>query len=172
MDEQRAKYRSFGNKDQVLRSSDGKRRSSEPVYSVRANGYQGKIKQEAENPEKQSAMQTFVTGNMYMRGRVMSEGAEQLSQKEIDLLDRDIFKPLDFNEILFNRMKECNKGKIVTSMKELCEYLENNWGKKWYWLFLCKYQILQGYFFFAIKKAGYRNDYIFWHTQNRKVHFD
>lgn len=46
------------------------------------------------------------------------------------MLDIDDFKFLNFSEILDKRLRESNKGKIVISMREFCEYLENNWRKK------------------------------------------
>lgn len=42
------------------------------------------------------------------------------------MLDIDYFKFLNFSEILDKRLRESNKGKIVISMREFCEYLENN----------------------------------------------
>lgn len=39
----------------------------------------------------------------------LTEQAKQLSQEEMDSLEIDIFKPLDFYELLFNRMKISGK---------------------------------------------------------------
>ena len=51
--------------------------------------------------------------------RVMPEGVKQLSKEEMALLEIDIFKPLDFYEILFNRMKASENGRIITNINEL-----------------------------------------------------
>ena len=54
------------------------------------------------------------------RNRVIfAEGWEKLTDEEKAKLEIDIFKPLDFYEILFNRMKANNSGKVITSLNEL-----------------------------------------------------
>ena len=54
------------------------------------------------------------------RNRVIfAEGWEKLTDEERAKLEIDIFKPLDFYEILFNRMKANNSGKVITSLNEL-----------------------------------------------------
>ena len=39
------------------------------------------------------------------RTKCLTENAKKLSEEEMNLLELDIFKPLDFYEILFDRMK-------------------------------------------------------------------
>ena len=39
----------------------------------------------------------------------LTENAKKLSEEEMNALELDIFKPLDFYEILFNRMKKKDK---------------------------------------------------------------
>ena len=57
---------------------------------------------------------------IFMRERELADGASKLTQEEIALLEFDIFKPLDFNEILFNRMKSGEyQGRTITSLNEL-----------------------------------------------------
>ena len=54
------------------------------------------------------------------RNRVIfAEGWEKLTDEEKGKLEIDIFKPLDFYEILFNRIKSNNTGKVITSLNEL-----------------------------------------------------
>lgn len=55
----------------------------------------------------------------FWRSNSLTEQAKHLSEEEIQALEIDIFKPLDFYEILFTRMKERNRGEIVTSLSEL-----------------------------------------------------
>lgn len=40
-----------------------------------------------------------------MQDRVLTENAKYLTPEQMQALELDIFKPLDFNEILFDRMK-------------------------------------------------------------------
>ena len=54
------------------------------------------------------------------RNRVIfAEEWENLTDEERAKLEIDIFKPLDFYEILFNRIKSNNTGKVITSLNEL-----------------------------------------------------
>ena len=54
------------------------------------------------------------------RNRVIfAEGWEKLTDEEKAKLEIDIFKPLDFYEILYNRIKSNNTGKVITSLNEL-----------------------------------------------------
>ena len=54
------------------------------------------------------------------RNRVIfADGWEKLTDEERAKLEIDIFKPLDFYEILFNRIKSNNTGKVITSLNEL-----------------------------------------------------
>lgn len=123
IEEQKEKYWSYKGKANLLRSCDGKHKGKEPEFSVK---HQGKIEKEAENSERQSVMEKFMRSRLYLRGGSMSEEDEMFAQQELHALDIDYFKPLNFSEILDKRLRESNKGKIVTSMRELCEYLENN----------------------------------------------
>ena len=45
------------------------------------------------------------------RPEALTENAKKLSEEELYLLELDIFKPLDFYEILFDRMKRKDKEK-------------------------------------------------------------
>ena len=40
-----------------------------------------------------------------MKSQALTENAQNLSDEEMELLEMDIFKPLDFYDILFSRMK-------------------------------------------------------------------
>ena len=68
---------------------------------------------------KQSHIQTKPSSKFYMSDRVMGEGAKNLSPEEMAALEVDIFKPLDFYEILFNRLKGSDKGRIISNINEL-----------------------------------------------------
>ena len=50
---------------------------------------------------------------------ILAEGWEKLTDEERAKLEIDNFKPLDFYELLLNRMKANNSGKIITSLDEL-----------------------------------------------------
>ena len=57
--------------------------------------------------------------NSSKREQKITEGWEKLSDEERNNLELDIFKPLDFFEILFNRMKANDTGEVITSLSEL-----------------------------------------------------
>ena len=74
--------------------------------------------------QKQNQKQIFyrqISWNDYnTRNRViLAEGWEKLTDEERAKLEIDIFKPLDFYEILFHRIKANNSGKVITSLNEL-----------------------------------------------------
>ena len=51
---------------------------------------------------------TKSSGNNFMekiKSQALTENAQNLSDEEMELLEMDIFKPLDFYDILFRRMK-------------------------------------------------------------------
>ena len=69
---------------------------------------------------KGSDIQTLPSNGPFMhRDRKLSEGWQNLSKEEKDLLEIDIFKPLDFDGILMNRMKTSGNGRIIYSLNEL-----------------------------------------------------
>ena len=68
---------------------------------------------------KQGDIQTKPSNRFYMSERVMGEGAKNLSPEKMAALEIDIFKPLDFYEILLNRLKESDKGRIISNINEL-----------------------------------------------------
>ena len=68
---------------------------------------------------KQSDIPTKPSSRFYMRDTVMGEGAKNLSPEKMAALEIDIFKPLDFYEILLNRLKGSDKGKIISNINEL-----------------------------------------------------
>ena len=71
--------------------------------------------QETQNDSTVTLCEAF-----FMSKRVLAEGASKLTQAEIAILEYDIFKPLDFNEILFNRMKSGDyRGRIINNLDEL-----------------------------------------------------
>ena len=46
----------------------------------------------------------------YMKDRVLTENAKYLSSEQMHALEMDIFKPLDFYEMFFDRMKARDDG--------------------------------------------------------------
>ena len=92
-----------------------RRRSSESdVFAKRQQGRKEQLKQSPEGKIFRSRDQTMSCNSYfaehtvtrpYMRDRVLTENAKHLSPEQLHALEMDIFKPLDFYEILFNRMK-------------------------------------------------------------------
>ena len=81
---------------------------------------EGKAGQKQKQNQKQEIHRQISWNDFPSRNRViLAEGWEKLTDEERAKLDIDIFKPLDFYEILFNRMKANNSGKIITSLDEL-----------------------------------------------------
>ena len=97
------------------------RRSSESdVFSERQQ--ERKEQQKRQSPDRatfRSRAQTMSCNSYfakdtatkpYMKNRVFTENAKDLSPEELLALEMDIFKPLDFYEILFDRMKAKDKA--------------------------------------------------------------
>ena len=92
-----------------------RRRSSESdVFAKRQQEHKEQLKQSPERKAFRSRNQTMSCNSYfaehaatrpYMRDRVLTENAKRLSPEQLQALEMDIFKPLDFYEILFNRMK-------------------------------------------------------------------
>lgn len=92
-----------------------KRRSSESdVFAKIQQERKEQLKQSPEGKTFRSRNQTMscnsyfaehTTTRPYMRDRMLTENAKHLSPEQLQALEIDIFKPLDFYEILFNRMK-------------------------------------------------------------------
>ena len=85
-------------KNRLFVSKVAKRASGEPTNSVR--GDRKELGMATEASAKQRGIQT--SSGFYMSGRLMAEGAKKLTQEEMAALEIDIFKPLDFYEILVN----------------------------------------------------------------------
>ena len=66
-------------------------------------------------------MQTFPSNGELVYHRKLTQAWYNLSKEEAASLKIDIFKPLDFNEILMKKLKTSNNGKVISSMKELWE---------------------------------------------------
>ena len=66
-------------------------------------------------------MQTFPSNGELTYHRKLTQAWYNLSKEEAASLKIDIFKPLDFNEILMKKLKTSNNGKVISSMKELWE---------------------------------------------------
>ena len=68
---------------------------------------------------KQSDVQTKASSRFSMTNRERSEAAKNLPPEKMAALEIDIFKPLDFYEILFNRLKGSDEGRIISNINEL-----------------------------------------------------
>lgn len=111
---QRAKLGSSGNKDGLFLSNSEKCGSNYPSDSIGGDGKQ------VQAVRKQSGYQIEPSSRpRHMSDRVMHENAKKLSPEEMAALEIDIFKPLDFYEILFNRLKGSDKGRIISNINEL-----------------------------------------------------
>ena len=108
-----AKLDSSGNKDRLFQSSSENGRSNCFSYSVEEDGTKFQA------TTKQSGNQIEPSRRRYMDNRVMGGCAKKLSPEQMAALEIDIFKPLDFYEILFNRLKASDKGKIISNINEL-----------------------------------------------------
>lgn len=97
----------------------GGNKSTEPVLVVTEkeafNDEPGERKRSESAPLMYERSKDF----FFRRSNSLTEQAKHLSEEEIRLLEIDIFKPLDFYEILFRRLKESNRGEVVTSLSEL-----------------------------------------------------
>ena len=90
-----------------------------PVLDSAAKGKAGQKQKQKQN-QKQEIHRQISWNDCNTRNHViLAEGWEKLTDEEKAKLEIDIFKPLDFYEILFNRMKANNSGKIITSLDEL-----------------------------------------------------
>ena len=110
--DKRAKVHSSGTKHEPFLPNSDKRRSKDNSNAIGGDG------KHVEAAAKKSASQIKPNSRLYMSGR-MCTGAKKLSPGEMALLEIDIFKPLDFYEILFNRTKESSNGRIISNLNEL-----------------------------------------------------
>ena len=86
-----------------------------PVLDSAAEGKAGQKQNQKQEIHRQISWNDCNTRNHV----IFAEGWEKLTDEERAKLEIDIFKPLDFYEILFNRIKANNSGKIITSLNEL-----------------------------------------------------
>ena len=93
---------------------DRRRSSDSNVIAKRQQERQEQQRQSPDRPTFRSRDQTLSCNSYfaehaatkpYMKNRVFTENAKDLSPEQLLALEMDIFKPLDFYEILFNRMK-------------------------------------------------------------------
>ena len=123
-----------------------RRRSSESdVFAKRQQECKEQLKQSPEGKTFRSRNQTMSCSSYfaehtatkpYMRDRMLTENAKHLSPEQLQALEMDIFKPLDFYEILFNRMKAkdnetSDRGRSSWLLK-IIEQIDSNWlHSKW-----------------------------------------
>ena len=86
-----------------------------PVLDSAAEGKAGQKQNQKQEIHRQISWNDCNTRNHV----IFADGWEKLTDEEKAKLEIDIFKPLDFYEILFNRIKANNSGKIITSLNEL-----------------------------------------------------
>ena len=97
-----------------------KRTSHEPVIQVSSTeDINDGAATEKNRSESEPAVYESSKGYFIHRSNSLTEQAKHLSEEEILALEIDIFKPLDFYELLFNRMKANDSGKVITSFREL-----------------------------------------------------
>ena len=111
--DQKGTVSSSKTKDEFFLPNSHKWGSKDPSNSIWDDG------KHVETAAEKSASQTKPNSRFYMSGIVMCEGAKKLSPEEMALLEIDIFKPLDFYEILFKRTKESSNGRIISNLNEL-----------------------------------------------------
>ena len=96
-----------------------RRSSDSDVFSKRQQERKEQQKQSPDRATFRSRDQTMSCNSYfakdtstkpYVKNRVFTENAKNLSPEELLALEMDIFKPLDFYEILFNRMKAKDKA--------------------------------------------------------------
>ena len=92
-------------------------RSTSGIKRVRKLGMSGMPPQVV--AVKQSDVQSMENSRFNMTNREMGEAAKNLSPEKMAALEIDIFKPLDFYEILFNRLKGSDEGRIISNINEL-----------------------------------------------------
>ena len=91
-----------------------KRRSSESdLLARRKQEHQEQLKQNFEGTTSRSRAQTMSCNSYFMNDPRLTENAKDLSQEQMLALELDVLKPLDFFEILFNRMKAKDKDKAL-----------------------------------------------------------
>lgn len=137
-----------------------RRRSSESdVFAKRQQERKEQLKQSLERKTFRSRDQTMSCNSYfaehtatrpYMRDRMLTENAKHLSPEQLQALEMDIFKPLDFYEILFNRMKakdneNSDRGRSSWLLKTI-EQIDSNWlhslteiSRYFDWLFVSDY---------------------------------
>lgn len=99
------------NSSQQQKQSLGRRRSSEPNLSMVEKEHEAINRLTVPNGRKRnsshSVMPPSEVDRYFIRrnSSLLTENAKKLSQEELHSLVLDIFKPLDFYEILFDRMK-------------------------------------------------------------------
>ena len=118
-----------------------RRRSSESeVFAKRQQECKEQLKQSPEGKTFRSRNQTMSCNSYfaehtatkpYMRDRMLTENAKHLSPEQLQALEMDIFKPLDFYEILFNRMKAkdnetSDRGRSSWLLK-IMEQIDSKW---------------------------------------------
>ena len=102
-----------------------KRRSSEShLLAQRKQEHQEQLKQNVDRTtsRSRSRFQTMSCDSYFAKDRMndscflkdprLTENAKDLSPEQMLALELDIFKPLDFYEILFNRMKAKDNGEV------------------------------------------------------------
>ena len=101
-----------------------KRRSSESdLLAQRKQEHHEQLKQNFNETTTRSRAQTMSCNSYFMKDRIndsyfmndprLTENAKHLSKEQMLALELDVLKPLDFYEILFNRMKEKDKDKTL-----------------------------------------------------------
>ena len=88
-----------------------KRRSSKSdLLAQRKREHQEQLKENFDGTTSKSRAQTMSCNSYFMNDPRLTENAKDLSQEQMLALELDVLKPLDFFEILFNRMQAKDNG--------------------------------------------------------------
>lgn len=113
----------------VQHSLESRRRSSETnVLDLRRQEHLEKMKELSERKAARSRYQTMScnsyftmdreSDSIFLKDPRLTENAKKLTAEQMQALELDIFKPLDFYEILFNRMKAKDNGEASEEEQE------------------------------------------------------
>lgn len=113
----------------VQHSLESRRRSSETnVLDLRRQEHLEKMKELSERKAARSRCQTMScnsyftmdreSDSIFLKDPRLTENAKKLTAEQRQALELDIFKPLDFYEILFNRMKAKDDGEASEEEQE------------------------------------------------------
>lgn len=111
----------YGRRNAKFDFNHVKRILRKPVVHVEGDRRQRNATSHKDADGELHDIQTFSSNGELAYHRKLTQAWYNLSKEEVASLKIDIFKPLDFNELLMNKLKKSNNGKVISSMKELWE---------------------------------------------------